>query len=274
MQEVFKVDILKLYFGDPYPVTDKIIINQPSIQDVMEYGENEFFSMLYIFIGNTTFRRLELWKSGVDWNKVSDYELFCRLVGMLPIERTRIFFGDIDFQKFKLIETGKEPEPVPEDKKLTVIEKRKLYFKQFEECVTFYNEEDDIEIDAVTYHKIADILREMVRIYPKTEYTVGKMSKELLLEQEDAKLIKPLKETDRPSSMLQPLISACVNHPGFKYRKSELRSVQLNEFMDSVQRLQIYEATHALLGGSYSGFMDSSKVPKENFDFMRSLNKG
>ena len=274
MQEVFKVDILKLYFGDPYPVTDKIIINQPSIQDVMEYGENEFFSMLYIFIGNTTFRRLELWKSGVDWNKVSDYELFCRLVGMLPIERTRIFFGDIDFQKFKLIETGKEPEPVPEDKKLTVIEKRKLYFKQFEECVTFYNEEDDIEIDAVTYHKIADILREMVRIYPKTEYTVGKMSKELLIEEEEAKLLKALKETDRPSSMLQPLISACVNHPGFKYRKSELRAVQLNEFMDSVQRLQIYEATHALLGGSYSGFMDSSKVPKENFDFMRSLNKG
>ena len=276
MPEAFKVDLLKLYFGDPYPVTDRIIINQPSIQEVMEYGENEFFSMLYIFIGNTTFRKLELWESGVDWNKVSDYELFCRLVGLLPVERTRIFFGDVDFQKFKLIETAKASElpaepQVPEGKKLTVIEKRKLYFKQFEECVTFYDEEDDIEINAETYHKIVDILREMVHIYPKTEYTVGKISKELLIEEEKQKLIKASKEADKPSSILQPLISACVNHPGFKYRKSELRMVQLNEFMDSVRRLQVYEATHALLGGSYSGFMDTSKVPKDNFDFMRTL---
>jgi len=39
--------------------------------------------------------------------------------------------------------------------------------------------------------------------------------------------------------------------------------------MDSVNRLQVYENTRALLGGSMSGFCDTSKIPKENFNFMR-----
>lgn len=67
------------------------------------------------------------------------------------------------------------------------------------------------------------------------------------------------------------MISACLNHPGFKYKKNELREVGLIEFMDSVQRLQIYESTTALLKGMYSGFIDTSKIKSEEFNFMREI---
>ncbi len=272
MQEATNIDILKLYFGDPYPITDKITIYQPTIQDIIDYGENAFFAMLYVFIGNTTYRRLELWENGCDWNKITDYELFCRLVSLLPPEQTGILFGDLDFTKFKLMPTGVEiDEPEPEGKQ-TATEKRKRYFRLFEASVTFKDEEHDIEINAETYHHLVDVLREMVNIFPKTEYTVGKTSKEIIIEEERTKLAKFTSENDgRSSSILQPWISSCVNHPGFKYRKDELRKIQINEFMDSVKRLQVYESTHALLGGAYSGFMDSSKIPNENFDFMRKI---
>ena len=36
---------------------------------------------------------------------------------------------------------------------------------------------------------------------------------------------------------LVPIISACVNHPGFKYKLSELKDVGVCQFYDSVQRL-------------------------------------
>jgi len=39
------------------------------------------------------------------------------------------------------------------------------------------------------------------------------------------------------SFSIQPLISACVNHPGFKYKLSELNEVGVMEFYDSVSRL-------------------------------------
>lgn len=268
------IDLLKIYFGDPYPVSEKITIYQPSINEIKEYGEREFYSMLYMFIGNTTYQRLFLWELGIDWNKISDYELFCNMVHMLPVERTKILFGDINFESFSLIETGYVPtEEIREDgKKPTASEKRMKLFADFEASYTFYSEEQDIEINAALYHRIVDVLREIVQIFPKTEYTIGKTSKELIIEEEINKRKKAeLENKGRPSSILMPLISSCVNHPGFKYKSNELRDIKIYEFMDSVKRLQIYESTRALLIGANSGFADMSKVPREQFDFMRPI---
>lgn len=271
MTDQFDVDLLKIYFGDPYPVSENIVIHQPSIQEIMDYGENEFFGMLYCFIGNTTYRKLSLWQSGIDWNRISDFELFCNLVHLLPQEKTQILFGDIDFEKFELYKIEVELPEIPPDKKLTRSEKRQRLFDEFDLRHVFVNEEQQVVITVDVYKIIARVLREMVQMFPKSEYTVGKTSKELLIQEELEKNAKAEREGTKDSSILQPLVSFCVNHPGFKYKKSELRDVQINEFMDSVKRLQIYESTHALYGGMYSGFCDTSKIPRSEFDFMRPI---
>jgi hypothetical protein len=67
------------------------------------------------------------------------------------------------------------------------------------------------------------------------------------------------------------MVSFCLNHPGFKYKKSELKDLGVVEFYDSVQRLLIYESTSSLMKGIYSGFVDTSKIDKKEFDFMRGL---
>ena len=78
-------------------------------------------------------------------------------------------------------------------------------------------------------------------------------------------------KNDVYKSTLLPLISTCLNHPGFKYKKNELREVGIVEFMDSVQRLQVYESSTALLKGIYSGFVDASKIDKNELNFMREI---
>lgn len=277
-QQFFNIDLLKLYFGDPYPISDKIIIHQPSILEIIEYGEAMFFAMLYMFIGNTTMKRLDLWNIGIDWNKVSDFELFCSLIPSLPKNKTEILFGDIDFTKFVLLKMDFE-NPKSEDeqdkeepqKKMTATEKRIKRFKEFEDHMVLYNEEQEIIINIEIYRYLVGVLRNMFHVFPKTEYTVGKTSKQLIIDEEKANRLKMEKDSEKPTSTLLPLISACVNHPGFKYKTSELKQVKINEFMDSVQRLQVYESTHALLGGMYSGFCDTSKIPRDNFNFMRSI---
>lgn len=273
MSDQFDIDYLKLYFGDSYQITDKITVTQPTIQEIIDYGETDFFSMIYCFIGNTTYRKLTLWQSGIDWNRISDYELFCNLVHMLSVDQTRIIFGDLDFQKFDLykLEDVELPQDPP-DKKLTATEKRNKLFKEFELQHFFYNKDQDVNITADEYRKIASVLRAMVHMYPKTEYTVGKTSKELIIQEELNKIARAEHDkSDDQNSVLLPLVSFCVNHPGFKYKTSELRDVRINEFMDSVRRLQVYESTHALFSGMYSGFCDTSKIPKKEFDFMRPI---
>ena len=80
-----------------------------------------------------------------------------------------------------------------------------------------------------------------------------------------------LHKNESYQSTLLPLISACLNHPGFKYKKNDFREVGIVEFMDSVQRLQIYESSTALMKGMYSGFLDTSKIDKEELNFMRDI---
>ena len=43
------VDELQLYFGDDYVINDFIKITQPTIGEIVKYGEAKYFSMVYTF---------------------------------------------------------------------------------------------------------------------------------------------------------------------------------------------------------------------------------
>lgn len=269
------VDHLKIYFGDPYPISENITIHQPSIQEIIDYGSDEFFTMLFIFIGNTTHKKLFLWDNDIDWNKLSDFELFTYFAKMLTPQQTSIIFGDLDFSRFDVYtrqDFEPDPEPTaPPGKKVRSIELWKYRRNMFDKAHVLYDPESDIAISADDYYRIAEVLRETVKIYPKTEYAAGKETKQLLIDEEREKIKKAEREKADNTETLLPMISFCVNHPGFKYKLQELRSVGIAEFMDSVKRLQVYESTRAMLNGSTSGFADMSKVPPEQFDFTRNL---
>jgi len=41
-----EIDELKLYFGYDYPIGD-IVIHQPTMGEIIEYGEREYYSMVH-----------------------------------------------------------------------------------------------------------------------------------------------------------------------------------------------------------------------------------
>lgn len=43
--------------------------------------------------------------------------------------------------------------------------------------------------------------------------------------------------------------------------------------MDSVNRLQVYENSTALLKGMYSGFIDTKQIDKKELNWMKDLNE-
>ena len=131
------------------------------------------------------------------------------------------------------------------------------------------NEEQNVQIDEAAYLQMASYLRAMFNTYPKVEKARGKSTKEWMIEED--RMSFEQHKNDVYKSTLLPLISTCLNHPGFKYKKNELREVGIVEFMDSVQRLQVYESSTALLKGIYSGFVDASKIDKNELNFMREI---
>ena len=252
-------DQLKMYFGDPYVidlegVPGVVTVYSPTIGDIVHLGEKRFYQTLSIFTGNTTQYRLALWDMGMDWNVVSDFELFVLLYKQVDTDAAKLLFKDLDFQKF-------EP-----------------FFKQIgeEKQLILWNEQDEIEINAEIHNHFSQYLRAVFNTFPEEKITnvdtlktwyINKDRRAVLKAQEDEKMGKS------KSFSIQPIISSCVNHPGFKYKLKELDDVGVAEFYDSVSRLQIYEQSTALMKGMYSGFIDGSKIKSEDYNFMREIVK-
>lgn len=247
----FDFDLLGLYFMKPYKLMCGLTVHQPTIGDIVEFGEKEFFTILNAFISNTTSYRLLLWENGVDWNKVKDFELFSTLIRALDKDSTKLLFWDIDFSKLEAfpLETV-DPDACP---------------------FVLKDVHTGLEINEYSYFELADYLRTMFDIWPKIEKTRRKSTKEAIIEEEKINRATAKKQGVKQQSVLMPLISGCVNHPGFKYSASELKAVGIYQFMDSVRRIGAYEQSVALLHGGYGGFADLSKVDKSLLDFMRDL---
>lgn len=260
----YEFDKLALLFMEDYEVKG-IKISQPTINDILRVGESNFYQELSPFLYNSTSIRVMLWEAGIDWCNVKDIEVFNILNNIQKQNKEilrqvigdeidkrenplKILFKDIDMADFNLY---KEKETEDSEEKL---------------CL--YNPQYDIKLYEDDYMQIAEYIREMLNIHPKVEKAKGKTAKRWMIDEDK---MNALHRDEKNTSTLLPLVSACVNHPGFKYKLQELREVGIYQFMDAVQRLQIYESSRALLQGSYSGFCDTSKVPQDNFNFMRNI---
>lgn len=256
MIEDFKPDVLKMYFGLPYSATNEIVIRQPKVRDIVEYGEDKFWSFVTRFAGNTTAMRLPLWEAGIDWNKITDFELFCSLVTSFSIEETKLFFGkDLDFSKFVAVSIPVNNEDEnPENQELKT------------EIVLVNDDYPEIHINEQIYNRIVRFIRMATGYNPKVEKAKGKVTKQSIIDEERFNNRMAEKKRNKDplyGSFLLPMFSFCLNHPGFKYKKAEILDMNLFEFMDSVKRILNTESVQALLSGMYSGFMDTSKL---NFD--------
>ena len=274
----FDFDELKMYFSEPYMIKMEngvyIEISQPSIGEILELGDREVYSSISPFITNTTSYRVQLWDLGQDWNKITDYELFTSLVPYAnnveflfkkleiienpyydensdDTERYIKIYDDIDFSKLKAYGRKIDSEDSEEDLMEVVL------------C----DPEQGIIITEEIYMHIREYIRMMFNQHPKEEFAKGKLAKKWIIEEEKENIrLENEKNGGRKKSILLPMVSSLLNHPGFKYDLDGIKKLGIFAFMDSVRRLQMYEQCIAFMGGMYSGMMDTSKIGPEELN--------
>ncbi len=249
-----KFDKLQIYYEKPYVIdlesaAGSVTITQPSIGDIIEIGESRFYQTLSVFTTNTTSHRLMLWEAEVDWNEMSDFELFTLLMASADKEVYSLFLGDLDLSKFERLGKNVEDKIV----------------------LTLYDAEDNIEINEEVYWHISQYLREMFTVFPEEKITKSPTLKDWYIEADKRKREADKEKTETEQSSLLPVISAYLNHPGTKYKKSELKEIGVYEFWDGVQRLQIYEQSTACLKGLYGGMISGDKIKPEEYNFMKEI---
>ena len=67
---------LDLYRGSDVHITDKIIVKQPTIDEIRKFGDIKYFGAVNTLCGTGADFKFQLWQSGIDYTTISDYDLF------------------------------------------------------------------------------------------------------------------------------------------------------------------------------------------------------
>lgn len=240
---MLEIDDLTVWMGEPYVINDKLSVLQPNIRDVLNFGERQYFQIVSTLCSTSSNMKSQLADAGVDWETVEDFQMFMMLAPSLSKEQTYLVLGNIDLSKFKIFENKENGEPVMVD------------------------QENDIIIDRLIYLRIVEYLRKvhgLKRAYDRTKSRfVHDMAIETEREEMEINAKKPYK------SFLWPLISSIKARQG--YTKKYVLDMQIYELVHEASRLQIIVQSDALLKGAYSGMMDTKKIDKKQFDWMRDV---
>jgi len=250
-----EIDRLKLYFGEPLIINEdgvrgSVTVKSPTIGDILTIGESKFYSTLSILVGNTTQFRLMLWEAGIDWNTITDFQMFMIMYKQLDQDVVDLLFDNINFQNFEPYARTKEDGSEEE---------------------FLYDESTDTEITELVYQYFHQYLQNVFNMKPERELTPDKMLKEWWIRKDKNELRQKEKKGESSSFSFVPLISSYINHPATKYKLKELKEVGIAEFFDSLKRIQLYEHATAVLKGMYSGFVNSKDIDPSSYDFMKDI---
>ena len=238
------VDDLKLYIGDDYVINDKIKVFQPTIREIAEFGERDFFSVVHTVTAIPSDMKSQLWDMGLDWMEVDDFELFIMLSQTLKPDRTKLLFGDLDFSKL-----------------------RPFNHPHIEGEIILADKEAGILVDKMVYLKIVSYLRKAFNITPKVEKAANAITKKILIDEDRNKI--QLNKNKPFKSFLLPLISSVKVKQG--YTKEYVLNMGYVEFMNDIARLQVINNADHLLSACYAGTIDMKKINKSELNWMKEL---
>lgn len=242
-------DELKIYRGEDFVVSDHIVIHQPSLLEICDYGERDYYSMIYQLTATPQSMKVQLWDMGIDYTTITPFELFYNILYHLyPQEKTSIIFGNLDFTRFQLMQ------------------------RKDDESMLLCQVIDDelVIIDEFTYNIIMDYLRQVHIIQKDEKVPANKTTKMILIE--DAREEYERNKNKEYHSQLKNMVSAMINSEGFKYNHSEVWNMKINAFMDSVKRISKIKNADLLLQSGYSGFgVNLKEISNKQIDWLGEL---
>ena len=248
--EGYQVDELKLYLGSDIKIASGITLYQPTIGDIANYNEIEYFSMAQTLCATPSSMKVALDDMNLDYMKVEDFQLFAMLCQSLTPDKTKPLLGDLDLTKFKAYQ-----------------------WNDTEEVVLANGEVDEsgrpIIINEIIYEILVTYIRKIHNFKKQVDKAGNAITRQVLID-EDRKAAQ--RNKGKPyKSLLVPLVSSLQGRQG--YTKDYICNMGLYECMNQIARTQIIVQADAALGGMYSGFVDTKKMDKSVLDWTRDISE-
>lgn len=270
---------LLIYKGKDYVISDRLIVHQPTLEQISEYGENKYFSMIHTLTSVGADLKWQLEDFGIDYTKISDFELFYSLlIKGLTQEQTSIIFGDLDFSKFEVYVNNLNDE-ICLAQEVFIEEEVKKYNKFITTFMKLFHikpkvikksETVTIIIDEYTYLLIVEFLRKVHGLKRNNQIPANESTRQILID-DDREEYERNKGKEVKSQLLN-LISTMVNSEGFKYNNNTVWDMKIGAFINSVKRISKIKSATMLLQSAYSGNgIDLKSIDKKQLDWLGEL---
>ena len=271
---MFEIDELKLYRGSDIPITDKIIVVQPTLDQIIEFGEKRYFNAVHCLTGVGADFKWQLWDYfNIDYTTIDDYELFKKMIWHSLSSKKHIYKELTEnreqyAEQLKNITEEDLAEMLVNPLSLVLKDIDLADFEEYEsdKCpeTILYDREHDITIDRFVYMRIVDAVRKIHGFKRNDQVPANDITKMFLID--DARE-EAMAAAQKPSkSVLKPLISALVAKTG-QLGSENIWNTKVNMFFDSIKRINKIQDATLLLQGAYSGFASLKGVDKDRLDW-------
>lgn len=265
-------DELKVYRGDDMVITDDIVVKQPTIAQIADFGERKYFSVVHTLTAVGADLKWQLCDyAGIDYTEIDDYELFVKFISQLVSSRKKVHKELVDNPEY-----AEQLDGLSEDEldamlvnplELTL----NVDLADFIPCmnhdaeqVVLYDVEHDITIDRPTYIRMVGAVRQIHGLKRNNEMPANEITKMDLID--DARE-EAMRNANKPyKSILKPLISALSVKTGMCGDK-RIWDMPVGMFFDSIKRANKIQDSQLLLQGAYSGFASLKGVDSDRLNW-------
>jgi len=258
------VDKLKLISGEPIVISDLLTLYQPTIRQIKDAGEQMFLNSIWIMCSCAWDMPSTFDDMGIDFMSVPDWAFFRQVIQNFSLDNTKLIFGDLDFSKLKPMQFKYENDTESEPQIVLVnFEPMTVNGKYYEPLQYMFTEE--------LYHQMIPYVREFIGFVHKGRKAANRATAKILIM--DDRRQRNRHKDDPYESMFHNGIISLVNTEEFSYTYTTVLDLTVYQFTKSLIQIQGKKQACAMLQGSMSGFVDTSKIPSSNFQWTYSDEK-
>ena len=243
------IDKLLLLCGEPITVCEGITLYQPTLREIKDYGEGRFFSTFWTFCSSPWDMPSTLDDMNINFMEITEWELFRSIAIGLKVDQTRPIFGELDFSKMKIM--NRQRDEVND--------------------IVLYDADSGLIIGEEEYKLFIAYVRDMIGFEHSGKKAGNEYTRRALIE-DDRKTRRRNANKPYESALFNGIISM-VNTEECKYDYKTIFDLTLYQYTKSYTQIQGKKSACALMQGSMSGFCDTSKIPKIDFQWTYSDKK-
>lgn len=214
-------------------IVPKLSVRIPTVGEILD-DEKTYYNLVSSLTATPYQYMVQLDDIGVDFTKVTDYQLFMMLFPSFSKGNLSVIFGEIDLSDIS------------------------IYKNNQNDTLILYSQKNDIAIDEFVYTEFVDVLRQINNIEKFKGKPGNEAARHYLIEKERKRQKRKLRKPYEP--YLEKLVVALVNSPEFKYNYEETMDLSIYKFNESLKQIQTRITFNNTMTGVYAGTVDTSKL--------------